>query len=237
MNRRLLPAALAALFALVFTAAEPPRYETRAEHDPNGIGKFYQGREIAHVMGHQAAGWLDRPEREEEERTTQLLDALKFQPGETVADIGAGTGYLSEKIARRVGEKGLVYAEEIQPEMIARIERKMKMLRVANVKAWLGTTTDPKLPAASVDTIILVDVYHEFDEPFAMTEAMVAALKPGGRLVFVEFRGEDPAVPIKTVHKMTEAQVKKEMGLFPPLEWAETIGGLPWQHAIVFRKK
>jgi ubiquinone/menaquinone biosynthesis C-methylase UbiE len=224
------------LFLLASLASAAERYETRPEHDPNGIGVFYLGREIAHVMGHQAAGWLERPERQEEERTDLLIDALKLQPGEIVADIGAGTGYISEKMARRVGEHGLVYAEDIQPEMIELLQRKLHLLRLANVRPVLGTITDPKLPPAGVDTIIMVDVYHEFDHPYEMTENMIAALKPGGRLVFVEFRGEDPKVNIKTVHKMTVEQVKKEMGAFPALTFAGSFEDLPQQHVIEFRK-
>ena len=214
----------AALLLSASVALAADRYETRAQHDPNGIGVFYQGREIAHVMGHQAAGWLERPERQEEERTDLLIEALKLQPGEIVADIGAGTGYISEKMARKVGDTGLVYAEDIQQEMIDLLNRKLQLLRLKNVKPVLGTITDPKLPPAGVDLIIMVDVYHEFDHPYEMTENMLAALKPGGRLVFVEFRGEDPSVPIKLVHKMTEAQVKKGNGRFSPtLAWGETL--------------
>jgi len=212
------------------------RYETRAVHDPNGIGKFYMGREIAHVMGHQVADWLERPEREEEERTSLLMKALRFKPGEMVADIGAGTGYLTRRIATNVWPAGKVFAVDIQPEMLVLLTNKLSSEGITNVVPVLGTVTDPKLPAKSVDTIIMVDVYHEFDHPFEMTEAMCRALKPGGRIVFVEFRGEDENVPIKRVHKMTEAQVKKEMTPHP-LVWKETIGVLPWQHIIVFTRK
>jgi ubiquinone/menaquinone biosynthesis C-methylase UbiE len=224
-------------FVLPAIAAEPSRYETRADHDPNGIGVFYLGREIAHVMGHQAAGWLERPEREEEERTDVLIDALKLKPGDVVADIGAGTGYISQRMAKRVGDTGTVYAEDIQQEMLDLMERKMKLFHISNMKPLLGTTTDPKLPPAGVDMIIMVDVYHEFDQPYEMTEGMLRGLKTGGRLIFVEFRGEDPEIPIKAVHKMTEAQVKKEMSAFPQMAWVETIESLPRQHIIVFRKK
>ncbi len=232
---------LLSLLAAPLWAADPPRYEKRADHDPNGIGVFYQGREIAQVMGHQAAGWLERPEREEEERTDLLVDVLKLKAGDKVADIGAGTGYISQRMAKRmakrIGDDGLVYAEEIQQEMIDLIERKLKLLHIKNVQSLLGTTTDPKLPPAGIDLIIMVDVYHEFDQPYEMTESMIRGLKPGGRLVFVEFRGEDPSVPIKLVHKMTEAQVKKEMAVFPEMEWVETNESLPRQHIIFFRKK
>ncbi len=211
------------------------RYETRAEHDPDGIGKFYLGREIAHVMGHQAADWLERPEREREERTDLLMPALKLNPGDCVADIGCGSGYHTRRLARAVGTNGVVFAVEIQPEMLALLTNRLAAEGIFNVRPVLGTNTDPKLPSASVDLILMVDVYHEFDHPFEMLQAMCAALKPGGRIVFVEFRAEDPDVPIKLVHKMSEAQVRKEMSV-QPLAWVETIGILPWQHIIVFRK-
>jgi SAM-dependent methyltransferase len=211
-------------------------YGYRREHDPNGIGKFYLGREIAHVMGHQAADWLERPEREAEEKPDLLLKALKLKSGDAVADIGAGTGYYSWRMAKEVGEKGLVYAVDIQEEMLDLLASKMAERKIANVKGVLGTVTDPKLPAQAVDLVLMVDVYHEFDHPFEMMRAICQALKPGGRVAFVEFRAEDPKVPIKEVHKMSEAQVRKEMAA-QPLEWVETIATLPWQHIIVFRKK
>jgi protein-L-isoaspartate O-methyltransferase len=223
-------------------AAEPPSpptplYETREIHDPNGIGKFFLGREIAHVMGHQAAGWLERPEREEEERTDLAVKALDLKPGDAVADIGCGTGYYASRMARIVGEKGIVYGVDIQQEMLDLMQRKMKLLRITNVKSILGEVKDPKLAPESCDAMLLVDVYHEFDFPYEMTRAMIPALKKGGRLIFIEFRGEDPKVPIKEVHKMTEAQMKKEMALHPELEWVETKKDLPQQHIIVFRRK
>jgi ubiquinone/menaquinone biosynthesis C-methylase UbiE len=194
------------------------------------------GREIAHVMGHQAWQWLERPEREEEEGTDLLIEALNFKPGEVVADIGAGSGFFSWRMARLVGEQGTIYAVEIQQEMLDLLMKNMAKRRVEKiVKPMLGTVTDPKLPPESCDTMLMVDVYHEFDHPFEMIRNMVAALKPGGRIVFVEFRGEDPKVAIKTVHKMTEDQVKKEMALHP-LEWVETLKMLPQQHVIIFRK-
>jgi precorrin-6B methylase 2 len=221
------------------TAAETEatnRYSVHAVHDPNGIGKFYMGREIAHVMGHQAADWLERPEREEEEKTALLIESLKFKPGESVADIGAGTGYLTRRIAPKILPRGKVFAVEIQQEMLDLLTNKLIRLGITNVVPVLGTITDPKLPTNSMDTIIMVDVYHEFDHPFEMTEAMCHALKPGGHLVFVEFRAENEAVPIKRVHKMSEAQVKREMEPHP-LVWKETIATLPWQHVIVFTRK
>jgi ubiquinone/menaquinone biosynthesis C-methylase UbiE len=217
--------------------ATAPGYEKRAQHDPNGIGIFYMGREIAQVMGHQAADWLERPEREEEERTDLLIDALKFREGEVVADIGCGSGYIARKLAKKITPGGFVYGVDIQPEMLDLLAKRMAMFRIDNVKPLLGTTTDPKVPPASCDTMIMVDVYHEFDQPYEMIRGMIAGLKPGGRIVFVEYRKEDPKVPIKEVHKMAEAQVRTEMGVHPEMEHAETIGVLPRQHIIVFRKK
>ncbi len=214
-----------------------PLYETRAQHDPNGIGKFFMGREIAQVMGHQAAGWLERPKREEEERTDLAVAALGLKPGNAVADIGCGTGFYASRIGRIVGEKGVVYGVDIQPEMLDLLGQRMKALGLNNVKPVLGTEKDPKLAPASCDLLLLVDVYHEFDFPYEMTRAMIPALKKGGRLVFIEFRGEDPKVAIKEVHKLTEAQVKKEMALHPELEWVETKKELPQQHIIIFRRK
>ena len=220
----------------VAVAAEAPRYEVRREHDRDGIGKFYHDREIAQVMGHQAAAWLERPEREEEERTDLLLEALALRPGEVVADIGAGSGYFSWRMARVVGETGRIYAVEIQQEMLDLLMANMGRRDVAaRVAPILGTVQDPKLPDAAVDTILLVDVYHELDFPWEMTQAMVRALKPGGRLVLVEYRGEDPAVPIKPLHKMTVAQVRKEMAAHA-VKLERVIERLPWQHVIVLRK-
>src|SRR5256885_3182781 len=234
------------LFALLVLASLPCRaqttntseqihYEFGQQHDPDGIGKFFMGREIAYVMGHQAADWLERPERVEEERPDLLLQALKIKAGDAVADIGAGTGFYTRRLAKLVGDKGTIYAVEIQQEMLDLLTNKMAELKIHNVKPVLGTTSDPKLPKASVDLILMVDVYHEFDFPYEMTRAICQALKPGGRVVFVEFRAEDPKVPIKRVHKMTEAQVRKEMTV-QPLQWMETIEVLPRQHIIVFRK-
>ncbi len=216
---------------------EKPKYEFREEHDPDGIGKFYLGREIAHVMGWQAAGWLERKDRVQEEDPEKLIKALDVKEGMVVADVGAGSGYHSFMLAPLVGKKGKVIASDIQPEMLDLITKKAKEQKVTNVETVKGTTTDPKLPAGKVDLILMVDVYHEFEFPFEMTEKMVDALAPGGRLVFVEFRLEDQKVPIKPVHKMSERQVIKEMVPFPELEHTKTFKDLPWQHAIIFTKK
>lgn len=215
---------------------EKPRYELRKNHDPNGTGKFYLGREIALVMGHQAAGWLERPEREQEEQPSKLIEALQLKPGQVIADVGAGSGYYSFRMAEKVGPGGKVLAVDIQPQMLELIRQRKKARKIDNVEPVLGTETDAKLPAGSVDLILLVDVYHEFAQPFEMVENLVKALKPGGRLVFVEFRLEDANVPIKLVHKMSEKQVIKEMEPHP-LKHVETNGVLPWQHIVIFEKK
>ncbi len=232
----------AAILALAFAAssfafADEPVYEFRKDHDPDGTGKFYMGREIAKVMGYLGASWLERPERVKEEEPARLLKALEIKPGMVVADVGAGSGYHTFLLAPLVGKEGKVIASDIQQQMLDLITRRQKKLKIANIETVKGTEADPKLPPSGVDLILMVDVYHEFSHPYEMTEKMVAALKPGGRLVFVEFRLEDPKVPIKLVHKMSERQVLKEMGVFPELEHAKTIGGLPWQHIIIFTKK
>jgi ubiquinone/menaquinone biosynthesis C-methylase UbiE len=226
--------------ALVVSASQAqtdkPRYETKKDHDPDGIGKFYMGREIAQVMGHQAADWLERPEREREEESSKLWKMLKVKEGDIVADLGAGSGYHTFKLAEMTGAKGKVYAVDIQKEMLDIIRARIKMGKVKNVVPTKGTEKDPKLPDESLDMILMVDVYHEFSYPFEMTEAMVKALKAGGRLIFVEFRLEDPKVPIKLVHRMSEKQVLKEMEPHA-LKYVETLNDLPWQHVIIFEKK
>ena len=174
----------------------------------DGIGKFYMGREISHVMGHRGAGWLERPDRQREERTDLLVERLPLEPDDVVADIGAGTGYFSFPVAARVPE-GRVLAVDIQPEMLAIIEQRGRERGIDNVEPVLGTLTDPRLPPGAVDLIFIVDAYHEFSHPREMAVAMFEALRPGGKLVLVEYRAEDPTVPIKPLHKMSEAQAKK----------------------------
>jgi precorrin-6B methylase 2 len=216
----------------------PPRYEHRSKHDPDGIGKFYFGREIAHVMGYAGISWLERPDRENEEHLVQLVDSLKLTPGMVVADIGAGSGIISIQMASKVGPTGKVLAVDVQDEMINVLSKKLKQLKITNVKTVHGTDRSPNLKEASVDLAIMVDVYHEFRYPYEMAIEIAKALKPGGRVVFVEYRKEDPTVPIKLVHKMTEEQVKREIGQ-PEfgLKWIETIGVLPRQHIIVFERQ
>jgi len=219
------------------TVDNPPRYEFREDHDPNGIGKFYMGREIARVMGHQGIAWLERPEREEEERLTLLMKLLDLKPGMVVADIGAGSGVISAMIARRIAPDGTVLAVEIQPEMLDALRHKSKRAGIDNIEPVLGTTKSPGLEAGTVDLVVMVDVYHEFDFPYEMLSAISDSLKVGGRVAFVEYRKEDPRVPIKEVHKMSEAQVKREAAI-PELHlrWKETLKELPRQHVVVFEK-
>jgi ubiquinone/menaquinone biosynthesis C-methylase UbiE len=192
------------------------------------------GREISHVMGHRGAAWLERPTREREERTDLLIGSLPLEADDVVADIGAGTGYFSIPIARRVPE-GKVLAVDIQQEMLDIIERRQRNGAPANIEPVLGTITDPNLPSNGVDLILLVDAYHEFSHPWEMGVAMAEALKPGGRLVLIEYRAEDPSVPIKPLHKMTEAQSVKEMQAVG-LEHVRTEDFLPQQHFMVFAK-
>ncbi len=200
----------------------------------DGIGKFYMGREISHVMGHRGAMWLERPEREREERTDLLIDALPLNEDSVVADIGAGTGYFSFPIAERV-PAGKVMAVDIQQEMLDIIEVRKGQGAPANVETVLGDEKNPNLANSSVDVILIVDAYHEFSYPYEMGAAMAKALKPGGLLVLIEYRAEDRSVPIKRLHKMSEEQAKREMAAIG-LEWVRTEDFLPQQHFLVFRR-
>jgi len=213
-------------------AATPLYREGRGS--PDGIGKFYQGREIAAVMGFEGAAWLERPSRESEERPDLLVEELHLQPGMTVADIGAGSGYLSRRMASLV-QPGRVFAVDVQPQMVALLTELSQRPEFKNIVPIQGGVDDVKLPPASVDLAVMVDVYHELEYPYEVMRTLVRALKPGGQMVFVEYRGEDPAVPIKALHKMSEAQVRREMGVLP-LVWVRTSERLPIQHIVVFRK-
>jgi ubiquinone/menaquinone biosynthesis C-methylase UbiE len=219
-------------------SAEPPAassaYTYKTTPDPDGIGKVYHGREIAQVMGHAGAAWLERAEREREERTDLLLDSLPLKPGQVVADIGAGTGYFASRLARRIHPGGRVLAVDIQPEMLAVLTNNMAQAGVTNVFPVLGTIRDPGLSANSVDLVLMVDVYHEFEFPREMMQAICRALKPNGQVVLVEYRAEDPNVPIKPLHKMSAAQVRREMADLP-LKWVSLISTLPRQHILVFQ--
>ncbi len=200
----------------------------------DGIGKFYMGREISHVMGHRGAMWLERPEREREERTDLLIQSLPLSENSVVADIGAGTGSFSFPIAERVAA-GKVLAVDIQQEMLDIIEARKANGAPANVEAVLGDEKNPNLADSSVDLILIVDAYHEFSYPYEMGSAMARALKPGGQLVLIEYRGEDPSVPIKKLHKMSESQAKRERAAIG-LEWVRTEDSLPQQHFLVFKR-
>jgi len=214
--------------------ADQPMYETRAEHHPDGIGKLYMGREIARAMGAAGASWLERPERDEAEMPQKVIEHMQLKPTDVVADIGAGTGYFALRISRVVPQ-GTVYAVDIQPEMLAFLEQRKRQLKANNVITVQGTETDPHLPAQAVDVALLVDAYHEFAYPREMMENIVKSLKPGGRVMQIEYRGEDPGVPIKSLHKMTVAQARKEMEAVG-LQWQETQDFLPYQHFIIFVK-
>ena len=210
------------------------RYEQRPPHR-DGIGKIYMGREISQVMGHLAAGWLERPEREREEMPNKLIELLNLNEGDIVADIGVGTGYIARRISPKVGNTGIVYGVEIQQEMLDILAEKMAEEGITNIKGVLGTITDPRLPPNSVDLVIMVDVYHEFSHPYEMMQNICSALRVGGRVVFVEYRLEDDNVPIKRLHKMSQLQVMKEATPHP-LSWVATHDDLPWQHVIIFEK-
>ena len=217
-----------------YAIADTSAYKnTRPSAD--GIGKSYMGREIASVMGWQAAGWLERPERQQEERPDLLLAELKLTPGMVVADVGAGSGYHTRRVAEAVGKTGKVYAVDVQPQMVQMLSVFSREERYSNVKPILSAVDDVKLPPASVDLAMMVDVYHELEFPLEVLRSIVKSLKPGGIVAFVEYRAEDAKVPIKALHKMSEAQIKREAALLA-LEWVRTSGVLPWQHIVFFRK-
>jgi ubiquinone/menaquinone biosynthesis C-methylase UbiE len=210
-------------------------YEQRLVHNPDGIGKFYMGREIAKYMSHTGAAWLERPSREAEEQPSKIVTALNIKPTDVVADIGAGTGYLSFRIASQLSQ-GKVFAIDIQPEMLDIIDFLKKENNITNVEPVLATATNPNLAPASIDLALIVDAYHEFEYPQEVIQEISKALKPGGRVVLVEYRGENPFILIKALHKMTQRQVKKEMQAVG-LVWRETKNFLPQQHFMVFEKQ
>lgn len=220
--KRLVLAGVLCLLAL------PPAQAFQATHPVTG-------RRIAGVMGMNGADWLVRPEREAEEQPEKALDALNLKPGMVVADIGAGVGYMSLRLARRVGPAGKVYANDLQPEMLVKLRENAAREKIANVVPVLGDAADPKLPAGAMDLVLLVDVYHEFSQPQVMLRKIRETLKPDGRLVLLEYRAEDPNVPIIAEHKMTVAQVKAELEaegfvLQPVIET------LPRQHILILTK-
>ena len=222
------------LLSAALLAAEHPGYTVDPQRSTTGIGKFYMDREISFVMGHQAADWLNRPGREREERPDAVVTNMNLAPDEVVADIGAGSGYFAFRIARQVPE-GKVVAVDIQPEMLALIAERQQADGVDNIERVLGEIDDPNLEPESIDAAIMVDAYHEFSHPYEMMAGIYQALRPGGRVFLLEYRGEDPSVPIRPLHKMTEQQVVKEMSVFG-LEWTDTLDFLPWQHMMIFTK-
>lgn len=229
------------------TAQEPngasaPEAEAKAKSPRASASKkkrdrpgYYMGRRIADVMSWQGAEWLYRQTRIEEEQPEAMLDALEIASGSTVADVGAGVGYHSLRLARRVGPDGRVLATDVQPQMIRMLKANAKAAKASNVEAILSTQRDAKLPAEEVDLILMVDVYHECSDPETLLDNLFRALKPGGRLVLVEFRGEDPEVPIRPEHKMTIDQARREV---EPRGFAfqKSLEFLPWQHIIIFEK-
>ena len=203
--------------------------------DNNGIGKWYMGREIAYVMGFEGIGWLERSDREKEENVSNLIQNMRIKSNDTIADIGAGSGYHVFRMAP-LAKKGLVYAIDIQGEMLMAIERTKESSKIRNVETILGSEKSVYLPKNSVDKILMVDVYHEFNFPVEMIASMKNALKPNGQLFLIEYRGEDSKVPIKKIHKMTEKQSVKEMEA-AGFVLKRNIDNLPWQHCMVFVKK
>ncbi len=211
--------------------SSPYRHETPAQ---DGTGRVYLGRETSHVMGHLAVGWLERPERATTELPDRVVLEMDLDPGDVVADIGAGSGYFTLRIADVVKE-GRVLAVDIQPQMLEIIDRRTRRAGVDNVRTILGSSIDPRLPERAVDAVLLVDAYHEFSHPKEMGEAIARALAPGGRLYLVEYRGEDASIPIKPLHKMTVAQARRELEAIG-LRFVEVRDFLPEQHFLVFEK-
>jgi ubiquinone/menaquinone biosynthesis C-methylase UbiE len=205
-----------------------------ANGSPDGIGKFFHGREIAQVMGHPAIGWLERENREDEEAPTKAIDSLDLAPDAVIADIGAGSGYYSFRIAAIVPQ-GRVVAVDIQPEMLDYLKQRAAELKISNVEPHLGTVAGLDLPEKSLDAALLVDAYHEFSEPAEMLGSLFKSLKPGGRIFLLEYRGEDAQVPIKPLHKMTEAQARIELES-AGFRFVENRQHLPWQHFMVFER-
>jgi ubiquinone/menaquinone biosynthesis C-methylase UbiE len=194
------------------------------------------GREIAQVMGPGGIEWLDRPERDAQERPEIVIDALDLHQGEVVADLGAGSGYFTFRIARKIGASGKVLAVDLQDEMLETIRQRAHAQGISNVEEVKGSETDPRLGVNDVDLVLMVDVYHELSYPFEMMTAVREALRPGGRVAFVEYRQEDPQVSIKEVHKMSVKQLVKEMKAVG-LVRVRTVESLPAQHIVIFEKE
>lgn len=214
---------------------EAEKVYTYKNGDPSGIGKWYMGREIAHVMGFQGMDWLERPEREKEENTTTLLQNMNIGRYDTIADVGAGSGYHVFKMAK-IADKGLIYAVDIQDEMLMAIQTKKEQSDHQNIATVKGVEKNINLPENSVDKVLMVDVYHEFNFPIEIIASMKKALRADGKIYLIEYRGEDDEVPIKKLHKMTESQAVKEMQA-AGMKLERNIANLPWQHCMVFVKE
>ncbi len=194
------------------------------------------GRRIAPVMGVAGADWLDREERVREEQPDKAIAALHLKPGEMVADVGAGTGFYSIRLARAVAPNGVVFANDIQAAMLERLKANAAHQHITNIVPVLGSESDPRLPEGKLDLVLLVDVYHEFSQPQRMLERIRDALKPGGELVLLEFRKEDASVPIRPEHKMSVVEVKREV-VPEGYEFERVVDTLPWQHILFFRSR
>src|SRR5580700_713244 len=222
------PRTLLVLSVIAGLIASEPARAFQSEHP-------LTGRRIAPVMGVSGADWLERNERELEENPEAALDAIGIKPGMVVADVGAGTGYMTLRMAVRVGSSGKVYANDVQPDMLRRLRQNAAKQRLTNIETVLGTETDPKLPAGKLDLILLVDVYHEFSQPQKMLQKLREALKPDGRLVLLEYRKEDPTIPIRAEHKMSVQEVKIELEA-EKFHLDQVIEKLPRQHILVLTK-
>ncbi|MTJ06820.1 class I SAM-dependent methyltransferase [Anabaena sp. UHCC 0204] len=209
-------------------------YQQQEHPSPDGIGKYYMGREIARFMGYTGASWLERPKREAQEKPNEVIGLLNLKPNNVVADIGAGTGYFTFRIASLVPQ-GKVLAVDIQTQMLEIIGYIKQDLNITNVEPVLAIPNNPNLPEESIDLALMVDAYHEFEYPQEMMKGIIKALKPGGRVVLVEYRGENPFIPIQRLHKMTQKQVTQEMQTVG-LVWRGTEEVLPSQHYMVFEK-
>jgi len=217
-----------------FPKVGPINHYSEKEPTNDGIGKIYLGREISKVMGHTGISWLERGERETEEAPSLAIEALELHAGSIIADIGAGSGYYTFRIAPTIPD-GKVIAVDIQPEMLDFLEQREDELGLTNVEAHLGSVKDVQLSANSIDAALFVDAYHEFSHPHEMMTSIVKALRPGGRVYLLEYRAEDESVPIKPLHKMSEEQSIKEMK-YVGLQHLKTLDHLPWQHFMVFEK-
>lgn len=238
------PTFISLVLAVAPTLPSQGKPETKKSPEPtpysygkksrDGIGKFYMGREISQVMGHLGAGWLERPKREQEERTDLLIKNMGLKKGDQVADVGAGSGYFSFRMAELVPD-GKVFAVDISPQMLGIVRAKMASKKVTNVEPVLSTIKDIKLPPDSIDCVLIVDAYHEFSHPREMAQSIFNALREKGRLILIEYRLEDPSVPIKLLHKMTQKQAIEEISQVG-FVWKKTLDVLPQQHFMIFEK-